>query len=174
MNNTAEVSVKTCFRCKCEKPHFEFYKDKNRHDKLTPTCKQCMQEYAKKRRETGRERQVQREWRKTQRTNPNGRYRAGRLIQEAKSRSECSLTLDWVADRIALGVCEVTGLQFDISSHGSPPNCFAPSLDRIDPTKGYHADNVQVVVWIYNRAKGPNTKEDVLQFCKAYVAANDN
>lgn len=126
------------------------------------------------RRDSGYERQFQREWRKAQRSNPNGRYRAGRLIQDAKTRGDCTLSLDWVSERIAKGFCEITGMPFDLNGSGSPPNCLTPSLDRVDPSKGYHEDNVKVVAWIYNRAKGPNTLEDVLTFCRAMIAANDN
>lgn len=133
-----------------------------------------MKALALARRECGQERVVQREWRKNQRSSPDGRYRAGRLIQDAKSRSSCSLSLDWVSQKIENGICEVTGISFDLTGHGSPPNCFTPSLDRVDPTKGYDEDNVKVVVWIYNRAKGPNTQQDVLAFCKAMIANNEN
>jgi hypothetical protein len=172
--NSTEVSVKTCSRCKRVWNTTNFYKDKARPDGFTPQCKDCMKAHAKARRERGQERVVQREWRKLQRANPNGRYRAGRLLQEAKKRAEVTITLDWLADKISTGVCEVTGLPFDLTGHGYPPNCFAPSIDRVDPAKGYTPENVKVVVWVYNRAKGPNTHEDVVYFCKALVAYNDN
>lgn len=174
MKHTTEVSVKTCSKCKHVLPRTTFYRDRQRPDGLAPQCKDCMKANAKARRERGQERIVQREWRKAQRSNPNGRYRAGRLIQEAKKRAECSITLDWLSDKIANGTCEMSGLPFDLTGLGYPPNCLAPSIDRVDPTKGYHPDNVKVVVWIYNRAKGPNTFEDVLNFCKAMEAHNDN
>lgn len=173
METTTEVPVKTCYSCKQDKTLDNFYKDKNRPDGLAPACKHCMQDYARKRRASGQERQVQREWRKAQRQNPDGRYRAGRLIQEAKKRAECTITLDWLSTKIASGVCEVTGLPLDLGGHGAPARPFAPSIDRVDPTKGYTPDNVKVVVWIYNRAKGVHTHEDVMILAKALIA-NDN
>lgn len=173
MNYTTEASVKTCSKCKQVCSIKNYYRHAARPDGLTPQCKDCMKQNAKARRDRGQERIVQREWRKQQRSNPNGRYRAGRLLAEAKQRAECSITMNWIAERISKGTCEVTGIPFDLSGHGYPPNCFAPSLDKIDPTQGYHPNNVKVVVWIYNRAKGPNSFEDVLILAKAMVS-NDN
>jgi hypothetical protein len=46
----------------------------------------------------------------------------------------------------------------------------SPSLDRIDPRFGYVAGNVHVVVWVYNRAKGDGTHEDVLMLMEALSA----
>lgn len=60
-----------------------------------------------------------------------------------------------------------------MDEHGSPPNPFAPSLDKINPALPYTKENTQVVVWIYNRAKGPNAHEDVLVLANSLVA-NDN
>lgn len=69
------------------------------------------------------------------------------------------LTRDWLTPKLESGVCEVTGLSFVITSdnvrgYNQKTNSFSPSLDRIDNNKGYTQDNVQVVCWIYNRAKG--------------------
>jgi hypothetical protein len=35
---------------------------------------------------------------------------------------------------------------------------------------GYTANNVQIVVWLYNRAKGDGTHEDVMQLVEALSA----
>lgn len=78
-----------------------------------------------------------------------------------------------IAVRISAGRCEVTGIPFDFSlrkeraQHVSP---FAPSIDRIDPSKGYTMDNIQIVAMAYNMAKGTGTHEDVVKFALAVVA----
>ena len=97
------------------------------------------------------------------------RIRASGLLSGAKKRAqkaglEFSLDLDWVAERVGRGVCEASGLPFNLVTGRDP---FAPSLDRIDPTKGYIKDNVQVVVWCYNSAKGIGTHQDVMKLAKA-------
>jgi len=53
--------------------------------------------------------------------------------------------------RIDTGVCELTGEPFDLS----PGRKFnSPSLDRIDPKRGYTYDNVRIVLNLVNAALG--------------------
>lgn len=77
-----------------------------------------------------------------------------------------SLSESWVADRLNAGVCEVTGLAFRVDKCG-PRNNFCPSVDRKDPDKGYTDENAQMVVWIYNAAKGAGSHDDVLLMAEA-------
>ena len=65
--------------------------------------------------------------------------------------------------------CAATGLEFDYSALDGAPNPFAPSVDRIDSSRGYTKDNCQVVVWIYNRAKGIDDIEAVYKMACALV-----
>lgn len=53
--------------------------------------------------------------------------------------------------RIDLGVCELSGAKFDLSP-GRKAN--SPSLDRIDPQKGYIPSNVRVICHALNTALG--------------------
>jgi hypothetical protein len=64
-----------------------------------------------------------------------------------------------IQQRLDLGVCELTGEPFDFS----PGRTFAsPSIDRIDPAKGYTYSNIRVVLFMVNTALG-NWGEDVLR-----------
>lgn len=72
-----------------------------------------------------------------------------------------AITIPWVAERLSIGRCEMTGLPLDMRS--GPRRPFGPSLDRKQPTLGYTPDNVQLVCWIYNAAKGTGTHADVLK-----------
>lgn len=78
----------------------------------------------------------------------NARRRAGQ-----KNR-DCELTPDLAKrlwDRCA-GCCELTGIPFDFSHNGGMKRPFAPSIDRVDSTKGYTESNVRVVCTAVNIA----------------------
>lgn len=104
--------------------------------------------------------------------------RASRLVAVARARAAqhgwpFDITQADIKARIQRGVCEVTGLAFDMGNradrrtHVAP---FAPSIDREDSSKGYTTDNIRVVAWIYNIAKGPYRHADVLTLAKALVS----
>lgn len=95
------------------------------------------------------------------------------LVSSAEYRArkkgiEFSLTTEWVMNKLK-NPCPRTGVTFTFSNNGSDysgrkPTC--PSLDKIDPYKGYTPDNVQVVCWWYNVSKQQFTDAEVLEFCK--------
>src|ERR1700730_5062047 len=71
----------------------------------------------------------------------------------AKKRNlEFDLSWEWVLAELNRGTCAVTGIPFDLN--GGPGsdvhNKFAPTIDRIDPDRGYTKDNCQVVIYAYN------------------------
>jgi hypothetical protein len=107
------------------------------------------------------------------------RGRAGLLIWFAERRAraavmEFSIDAQDITKRVATGVCEATGLPFDMAPgpdkhHANP---WAPSLDRRDSSKGYTRDNVQVVCVAYNYAKSKWSTEVLLRLARAIVDAN--
>lgn len=122
--------------------------------------------------------EYQSKWHKKTYSQPNRRSYA--LWKSAKSSSEkkgldFDLTVDWIEQKLNIGKCEVSELDFDFSSkntgkwgHGSQ-NPFGPSLDRTNPFGGYTKDNVKVVVWIYNVGKQNNTHDDIMKLANALV-----
>lgn len=58
-------------------------------------------------------------------------------------------------------VCSKTGIPLTLTDEGNAQagNPWAPSIDRIDSTRGYTQDNVQLVCWAFNMAKGPWSEE---------------
>jgi hypothetical protein len=66
---------------------------------------------------------------------------------------EFDLTKDWIRQRLDDGICEMSGLPFDMGSKGNfkrGPN--TPSVDRINPFGGYTMDNCRMILWFINRA----------------------
>ena len=91
-----------------------------------------------------------------------------KALQRAKVKDlEFTLTKEFLLEKVNKGICEVTGVPLDFS--GGPRKPHTPSLDRIDPLKGYTPDNVQLVSWIYNSAKNIFTHQDVVEFATTVV-----
>ena len=80
------------------------------------------------------------------------------------------LEKDFVAEQLRLGYCSVTNLKFDLSFDETKLNPRSPSLDRIDPSLGYTIQNTRMVCWIFNRAKGDGSDEDVQMLVEALNA----
>lgn len=94
-------------------------------------------------------------------------------IRAARTGREFDLTREWIANKLVAGVCEVTGLPFDLGRDSSQRfNPWGPSIDRIDSRLGYTQDNCRAVVWIYNMAKSEWDDEVVLKFASALVNRN--
>jgi hypothetical protein len=111
-------------------------------------------------------------------TRPSGR--ASKLLGAAKVRAkkrglEFDLTHGWLKAVLEEGACQVTGLPFDFTTNvgrsmGVRVAPFAPSLDRVDSSKGYVFDNVRVVVACYNLAKNEWPHEVFDRLARAYVS----
>jgi hypothetical protein len=96
---------------------------------------------------------------KKMRLTPEGR--AIRLVTAARTRTQktggaVTITPDWVAEKIEKGVCELTGIKFDLNPiENQKRNPLSPSLDRINSSnKNYSPDNVRVVLTAVNDALG--------------------
>ena len=99
--------------------------------------------------------------------------KASMLACSAKQRARkrglpCQITQKWVMDRLEKGVCEVTGLPFDISA-GNGRSAFSPSLHRKNSKRGYTYRNTQVVVWVHNAACNDWPLDDVITYAKALI-----
>lgn len=119
------------------------------------------------------------EWAK----NNSLKIRCQRLYGNAQKRAKANgwpppdFSSEWIEAKILNGVCEATGIPFDLETriseiHASNP--WVPSLDRIDSSKPYLKENVQVVVYMYNVCKGEFTHEDVVKFSKMLVREEAN
>lgn len=71
------------------------------------------------------------------------------------------MTEEWVANKLAAGVCELTGIAFELEGP------WAPSIDRKSSNEGYTLENCRLVVWVYNMAKSTWNDETVLRMARA-------
>jgi hypothetical protein len=65
-------------------------------------------------------------------------------------------------DIILVEFCPLLGVELEYAN--SKATDFSPSLGRIDPTKGYIKDNIQVVSFLANRMKNSATPEMLVRF----------
>lgn len=83
------------------------------------------------------------------------------------------ITRDWIKEKIEKGVCEVSGIKFDLSFNKTLKRPFSPSLDKKDPYKPYTKENCQIVCFIYNIAKGQFSHNDVLKLAQSLTNGDD-
>jgi hypothetical protein len=103
--------------------------------------------------------------------------RVKQVVRCAKARAEKSgipfmLDTQNIIERVQNGICEATGLPFDLNWKEDSSKCrspFAPSLDQIVPRAGYTTDNVQIVCWGYNLMKSNFDKETFQTFVAGLV-----
>lgn len=187
-----DATAKVCAACKIEKSLNEFHVGRNR-DKKHSCCKLCrrardktdpkLKLYRKRYKEKNAERlKAYYQSRREHQLSKHAEYyatvrgRAVRLFNSAKKSPDgCSLTLDHIMRGIETGHCPVTGIPFDLrpnekSRSGRQTNPFAPSLDRLDPRKGYTNENTRVVIWHYNAMKGELSDAEVLRICECVLA----
>lgn len=176
------MTAKICRKCKIEKDISCFSTASRNIGGKTHSCKTCQAAYRKFRRydELRREQDDYKEYNhkrnKAYIATPKGR--AHYLIIAAKKRAieknlPFNLTVEYVQVVIFIGICQRTGIKFDLETKGRAiRNAYAPSIDRIDSSKGYTIDNTQIVCDMYNHGKGQHSDEEFIKFCHIVAAKN--
>lgn len=149
----------------------------NRRQNRRNQCQECLNRRARE--NLDKRRPEVREYHRNYRKQYNGtpKQRANALYQNARRRAletgiEFSLTKRFIEIALEKGFCEQTGIKFDMQSDAetnSGRRWFTPSIDKIDPKKGYTDANTQIVVWCYNAGKGEMSDEEFLQFAIQFV-----
>lgn len=87
-----------------------------------------------------------------------------------EKHGRCDLDVDFLLCLLqgTNGVCPITFVLFDLS-FSKAYSVYNPSLDRIDPTKGYTKDNVQWISWGANRMKLSASNVDTKEFYKKVI-----
>lgn len=137
----------------------DFYHQGKERKRPCSRCKRCTNLKSSSSKKAGRT-----EYRRT------AKGLASDLMTGPKKRgSVVTITSEWIANKIDAGVCEVTGIAFDLSPPNGRRRPFCPSLDQKIPGRGYTIENTQVVCWIYNAAKGNASHEDVMIMARALL-----
>jgi len=162
--------MKKCTKCGVIKSLDAFHRSKDRKDGRIGHCKTCIEwrtlMVADRTREYGKERRTA------------IKFRARELWKAAKRRAainglEFNLTVSHIEVCLMIGTCQGSGVPFDLEQHETNwYNPFAPSIDKINPFKGYLDTNVRVVCNAYNLGKNQMTHEDYVRFCQSVVAFN--
>jgi hypothetical protein len=152
--------LKKCRRCFKEKPIESFVKRKNVSTGRSNFCKECKnKEYVEKRNnnwdyirigERIRERKL------------HNKDRRKRIIKHAKERSKISgLEFNLNMEDITIpDFCPVLNIPLDSSDRNH-----APSLDRIDNSKGYIKSNVKIISNKANMIKRDSSIQTLLTIC---------
>lgn len=136
--------MKTCSKCGLSKEEREFHKHKSTTDGLQYHCKECRKE----------------ELRVWWATNPQRNMFTGAKKRAKRDGIPFSIELD---DIVIPPICPV--LKIPLFSGGfNNPN--APSLDRVNNSKGYIKGNVAVISFRANSRKSSMTIEQVEQLLK--------
>jgi hypothetical protein len=164
--------TKQCNTCQEHKALFEFSKNKASPDGLQYRCRSCDKEYQNKRRENNKEACLNYDRKYQAKRRQDFDFRLKMLLNASKQRAalkkrEHTLTLEDIKEFYPIdGKCPVFGFDLQFNSGGFRET--SPSLDRIDSSKGYTRDNVQIISWKANRLKSYATVED-LEILVAYL-----
>lgn len=169
-------STKVCNKCKQEKLVSEFSINNKAKDRLQYRCRVCDVQYQAQRRQANKEQfsKYSRKYQKTRRQ--NFEYRLRMLLNASKQRAreknrQHEITIEDIkAIYPNNGCCPIFGLKLEFNGSGFRDN--SPSIDRIDSTKGYTRDNIQIISWKANRIKGSASLQD-LEMLVAYLKQGD-
>lgn len=90
----------------------------------------------------------------------------GARHRSLKSGLPFDLTREWCEARWT-GRCELTGIEFSLNT--PKRDSFAPSIDKIDPAKGYVQSNCRFVLWAFNLFKYTGTDETMYSLARTLV-----
>ena len=169
------LNTKLCGKCKQTKEPTDFTKDHNRKDGLDPWCKICKRASVRASYRKNKEKYNKRskEWWALNREEFSKKKREKRdqdprqdLVYAAKHRAKTKgFDFDISKDDIVIpDICPILGTE--ISRRNTKQSRSSPSIDRIDSTKGYTKDNIQVISWQANTMKSNASKEELLAFAK--------
>jgi hypothetical protein len=165
--------MKKCYKCKEDKSFDNYYIDKTRKDNLSNQCKFCKNKYDEKYSKTKRKHSqihnnkiytnYNERRRELHRNEPRIRMRDGARRRALRKGFEFNLKSYKDLPEIPeycpiLGIPLICGKASD-SNGGGTDN--SPSLDRIDNSKGYIEENLQIISRKANQMKSNGDFKDI-------------
>lgn len=148
------ITESRCIKCTEMKPIVNFTRDRRKVSGIDSMCKSCKSK----------------QWKDNITDDRRVRY----LFQRIRSKcaaAEIPFNLE-VSDIVIPDKCPILGipLRFGKSNKGYTSNAAdgSPSVDRIDPTKGYTKGNIVVISWRANRIKGNATIDELRSIADFY------
>jgi hypothetical protein len=165
-------ATKFCKTCNEEKLTTEFSLNNATKDKLQYNCRTCDNKRQIQRRQKNPDVHLEyhRKYQRNKRL--DFEYRLQMLINASKQRAksnnrEHNINVEDIKAIYPIdGCCPIFGLKLEFNGAGFRDS--SPSIDRIDSTKGYTRDNIQVISWKANRIKGAASLQD-LEMLVAYL-----
>ena len=152
------MTSKICTKCGLLKELSEYGVNSASRDGKRPECKEC----AKKRNRT-----------KEQAKEYYNTHIENQLLAMAKQRAKkkkLEINIE-LSDIKIPEFCPLLGVKLERGTRKEKAN--APSLDRIDPYKGYIKGNVWVISYMANAIKHNATPEEIIQVGKALEALKE-
>jgi hypothetical protein len=170
--------VKTCTKCDLSKSVLDFHKSKTQKYGVSSICKSCAKIATKKWGDENRDKRLlnSRAYEKNNKESISARKKFKResmtlddrfkhLIKNAKSRKEYLVSIDALYLQKVYenqkGLCAYTKLP--LLAVGNQLNTM--SLDRIDSSKDYTEDNIQLVCVAINKMKLDMTEDRFIELC---------
>ena len=181
--SSSDQPMKTCSVCGASKPLTDFRKYSGATpDGRRPLCKPCQRDYEKNWRNRSGDKLRKARWIRSPKAQAYARKyraenRAAYLVAECRRRCTkhgipFDLDVQQLQTRINAGKCEVSGYALDVrpltERYQRRPD--SPSLDRINPKKGYVMSNVRVVCLAVNLALSNWGEAVLLPILKAWMA----
>lgn len=172
---------KQCPKCKQVLPVADFSKDKRTSDGLVNSCKKCVARYKRQWYENGGAEKTQ-FYLKANPVQTITRKLVGHARDRARDKNlPFNIDLDYVRAMVGENAelashCPVFNVRLEWScqrGNGSKPLPNSPSIDRIDPERGYVKGNIKIISFRANQIKSdasPSELKLVAAYCsKALV-----
>ena len=159
-----KCDAKICTKCKKERPLTEFYNNRTHKSGKTFWCKECTNH-----RNNVLAKHVKAKWASTSYFRRKEKEPEHYLWKNARHRAQVAgmqFTIEQ-SDIVIPERCPYLGVVLDPKDKQ-----LAPSLDRIDSSKGYVKGNIRVISFKANRMKSNATEAELVAFARGVLAVH--